>query len=367
VNGATDIDPRLRAALLAAAAVSLAAWIALEALSPRPTLEWSGAMEEAATGMAEAVAVTGAFAESEGLAVASDLDPNGSGLIGPAYAELFTTLGQLEAKRTTTTPDVAAVLVHLLDEAGVGPGDTVAVGASGSFPALLVATLTATEALGACPSAILSLGASSHGATRAEFDLLHVHELLLDRSLVHAAPAAISLGGRRDRGEDFEPGIRDRLLARLARSGYPVIHETDLRASVTRRMEVYAGGAPPAAFVNIGGADANVGTDPSILGLSPGRVDTLPLPPPERRGVLHEMAALGVPVVHLLDIRRLALQHGLPWDPVPLPEPGTTRLTPALPERSSAFWAVSVVWLVVLTGIAGAALRGRHRRPHSAG
>ncbi len=257
---------------------------------------------------------------------------------------------------------MAAVLAHLLDQAGVGPGDTVAVGASGSFPALLVATLTAAEALGAHPSAILSLGASSHGATRPDFDLLHLHELLLERKVVHAPPVAVSLGGHRDRGEDFEPGVRDRLLERLSRSGYPVIHETDLRASVARRMELYAGGgARPAAFVNIGGADANVGIDPSILGVPPGRVDSLPVPRPERRGVLHEMAALGVPVIHLLDIRRLALQHGLPWDPVPLPEPGVTRLTRSLPERSGAFWAVSAVWLAALAGIAAAALRARHR------
>ncbi len=366
MSAAPDVDPRLRAALLAAAVVSLAAWIALEALSPRPILEWSVAMEEAATAMAEAVAVTGAFAEAEGLSVPQELDPNGTGLIGPGYAELFTTLGHLEAKRTTTTPDVAAVLAHLLEEAGVGPGDTVAVGASGSFPALLVATLTATEALGAYPSAILSLGASSYGATRAELDLLRVHQLLLERKLVHAVPAAVSLGGSRDRGEDFEPGLRDRLLERLARSGYPVIHETGLRAAVTRRMEVYAAGAAPAAFVNIGGAAANVGTDPSILGVPPGRVDSLPFPPPDRRGVLHEMAALGVPVVHLLDVRRLALQHGLPWDPVPLPEPASTRLTRAL-ERSGVFWAIAVVWLVALTGIAAAALRGRRRSPGGGG
>jgi len=361
VSPAPDVDARLRAPVVAAAAVSLAAWLALEVVSPRPTLEWSAAMEAAATGMAEAVAVTGAFVEAEGLAVAPELDPNGTGLVGPAYGELFTTLGHLEAKRTTTNPDVAAVLAHLLGEAGVGPGDTVAVGASGSFPALLVATLTAAEALGAHPRAILSLGASSHGATRPDFDLLHLHELLLERNVVHAPPVAVSPGGHRDRGEDFEPDVRDRLLERLSRGAYPVIHERDLRASVARRMELYAGGAPPAAFVNIGGADANVGTDPSILGVPPGRVDSLPLPRPEHRGVLHEMAALGVPVIHLLDIRQLALQHGLPWDPVPLPEPGATRLTRSLPERSGAFWAVSAVWLAALAGIVAATLRARHR------
>ena len=83
------------------------------------------------------------------------------------------------------------------------------------------------------------------------------------------------------------------------------------------------GGKRIAAFVNVGGGwGANMGVDASILELRPGLTEVKKIPPPEKRGVIQEMASRGVPVIHLLFIRGLAERCGLPWDPVPLPEPG---------------------------------------------
>jgi len=55
-------------------------------------------------------------------------DPGHTGLIGPEWSELTTTLGDPEAKRTTINPNFAALVVHLLQEAGVQRGDTIAIG-----------------------------------------------------------------------------------------------------------------------------------------------------------------------------------------------------------------------------------------------
>ena len=55
-------------------------------------------------------------------------DPMKTGLIGLESSPLTTTLGQLEAKRTTTNPALAALLVRLLRQAGVKKGS-----ASGSW------------------------------------------------------------------------------------------------------------------------------------------------------------------------------------------------------------------------------------------
>ncbi|MCK5651870.1 MAG: poly-gamma-glutamate system protein, partial [Gemmatimonadetes bacterium] len=153
------VDGRLTRRIVAAAVVSLVAWVALESLSPRPTVTWSEEMHDAAGRMWEAIAVIAGHHGTVGIRIDEAIDPNRTGLIGPEYTELFTTLGQLEAKRTTTNPDVSALLVHLLRRAGVTSGDTIAVGASASFPALMIATVTAAEAMGAHPVAILSLGA----------------------------------------------------------------------------------------------------------------------------------------------------------------------------------------------------------------
>lgn len=295
--------------------------------------------------MRKGIDVIAGYHDSAGVEIDETVDPNRTGLIGPEYTELFTTLGQLEAKRTTTNPDTAALMAHLLRRAGVAPGDTIAVGASASFPALLIATLAAAEAVGAHPVAIISLGASSFGATRPDLDLLRIYQLLLGAGVIATPPAAISLGGEGDVGADFEPAFREALLERVRRSDVPLVEEPALRENVARRMAIYlrtgeAGAGRIAAFVNIGGNEANLGKSPMVLDVAPGLNEGIPLPAEAERGVLYEMSARGVPVIHLLHVRGLARNHGLPWDPVPLPEPGTTALTRRAGGGGWPFWLV---------------------------
>jgi poly-gamma-glutamate system protein len=317
-------------------------------------------MLDAARRMEGALAVVAAHCRAAGIAVNEGADPNGTCLIGPETSELFTTAGQLEAKRTTTNPDMAGLLAQLLTEAGVSRGDRVAVAASGSFPALMVAALTATEALGAIPLTLLSPGSSSWGATRPEFDLIDLHRVLLERGIIHASAAAASLGGSGDTGREFDPEVRDRLARKIVDSGIRFLDEPDLAANVAARMAIYG---DVVAYVNIGGSDASLGTSPEILevpaGLSLDLLGRIALPPAEQRGVLFEMAAAGVPVVHLLHVRGLALRFGLPWDPVPLPLAGTTRLREDARGRGPAFWLLAAAWAA---GLAAVALVGRGRR-----
>ena len=352
------IDRGLTRRIVLAAVVSLAAWASLAWLSPQPTVTWTAEMHEASGRMRTAINVIAGYHETAGIEIDEAIDPNRTGLIGPEYTDLFTSLGQLEAKRTTTNPDLAALMVHLLRRAGVARGDTIGVGASASFPALMIATLAASEAIGAHPVAIVSLGASSYGATRPDLDLLHIYQLLLAANVIATPPAAISLGGEGDVGTGFEPAFREGLLERVRTSGVPLVNEPAFRENVARRLAIYLGAGEAdaagaaaaageqagvgrmAAFVNIGGNDANLGRSPLVLGVAPGLHESLPLPGDAERGVLYEMSARGVPVIHLLHVRGLARSHGLPWDPVPLPEPGTTTLTRGDEERGLPFWLV---------------------------
>ena len=216
-----SIDYRLRLRIIAAGAVSVAAWGLLQALSPRASVAWSAEMYAAADRMQLAIAVVAEYCERAGIPIEESLDPNHTCLVGPEYTPLFTTLGQLEAKRTTTNPDMAALMVYLLHRAGVSAGDTIAVGASASFPALLVATQSAAEAMGAHPVIVLSLGASSYGATRPSFHLLDMHELLTSEGVLTTAPAAVSLGGEGDVGAEFDPAVREELVQQIEASGTP--------------------------------------------------------------------------------------------------------------------------------------------------
>lgn len=356
-----QVDGRLTRRIVLAAVASLVAWVGLEWFSPRPTVTWTEEMHDAAGRMREAIDVIARYHETAGIAIDEAIDPNRTGLIGPEYTELFTTLGQLEAKRTTTNPDLAALMVHLLHRAGVARGDTIGVGASASFPALMIATLAASEAIGAHPVVIISLGASSYGATWPDLDLLRIYQLLLAAGAISTSPAAISLGGEGDVGADFEPAFREGLLERLRTSEVPLVNDPVFRENVARRMAIYLGAGPIAAFVNIGGNEANLGRSPMVLGVAPGLNESLPLPAEAQRGVLYEMSARGVPVIHLLHVRGLARNHGLPWDPVPLPEPGTTPLTRDEERRGWPFWLIIGGYFATLLVIAVS--RGVGRSP----
>jgi poly-gamma-glutamate system protein len=342
-------------------------------------------MGEASGQMARGIALAAGHCRERGIEMDSSRDPNGTCLVGPRYTPLFTSLGQLEAKRTTLNPDLAGLLAHLLESAGISAGDTVAVGASGSFPGLLLATLAAVGALDAHPVTILSLGASSFGATRPDFHLLDLYGLLQLGGIVADAPAAVSLGGEDDMGSGFDEGVEEELRAAVAGAGLPLLEEPDLGANVARRMEIYG---RPAAFVNIGGAEANLGVSPSVLEVPAGLVlpsppgtppaiplsdPTLPLgsedrvqrltvdlPPPDQRGVLFEMLDRGVPTIHLLHIRGLALRYGLPWDPIPLPEPGSTALREEETALGWRFWLLTLAYLGTLAALA---FTGRTRPP----
>lgn len=323
---------RLNRQVITAGVVSLAVFVVVQIFSPKRPLPRLGGdqMINAARLMEKAITIVGSGYVKSGIEIDEMIDPNHTGLVGPENSGLATTLGQLEAKRTTTNPDMAGLIVHLLHQAGVAAGDTIAVGSSASFPALMIATLAATQAMQVYPVVILSLGASSYGSTSADFNLLSIYQLLLRAGVFNIRPAAISLGGEKDIGQDFKPEIKERLLKQIQTSGIPLIYEPNLQKNVAARMKIYQGNSSAgriSAFVNIGGSYANFGTSALALELKPGLNKDVSLPAKAERGVLFEMAAQEIPCIHLLFIKGLAMKYGLPWDPIPLPKPGALELS----------------------------------------
>lgn len=334
--------------IIAAGLLSLAAFWVFRSMPPGAAPGCADAMVRAGHIMKQAILAIRMQREQAGAPFDPQTDPNRTGLIGPEASPLMTSLGDLAAKRSTTNPNVAAYIVYLLHEAGVRPGDRVAVASSGSFPALLVASLAAAKALDAAPVTILSLGASSYGATDPDFTLLDVYRILQREHVCDAPPAAVSLGGDRDTGFDLEAGVRDRLVQEIRASGVPLLYEPDLGRNVAARLRIYRLGAAGgmAAFINSGGGYANLGTSPLALDVRPGLNWSLTLPAAAERGVLFEMSARKVPVIHLLFIKGLVAQAGLPWDPVPLPEPGALPLAGA--GSAGAFWLLSAAYFALL-------------------
>lgn len=315
-------------------------------------------MEQASRRMAAAMDVLRRCRDELGLPIDTHQDPNVTGLIGLERSSITTSVGQLEAKRTTTNPNAAGLVTLLLHKAGIRRGDTIAVGASGSFPALILATLSAAEAMDIRALVIPSLGSSQWGANDPDFHWLIMQRCLRDLIPIHTV--AVSLGGDLDTGANMAPEGRRVLEAALGASGLPVIREPDLERNVSLRfrfLEESAGGVPIRAFVNIGGSLPNIGSDAMILKLKPGLVRIGALPPPEKRGMVFAAAAKGIPVLHLLFIRGLAAEYGLPWDPRPLPAPGEGLLYSRVREQSLAFVLLGSVYLFSLAVLAFALRR----------
>jgi poly-gamma-glutamate system protein len=261
---------------------------------------------------------------NRGIPIDPEVDPNATGLIGSEHTAITTTLGYLPAKRTSANPNMAGAMVEMLGRAGAKPGDCAAVGFSGSFPALNTAVLCAIQAMELKPVIVSSVGASSYGANDPRFTWLDMEQALHERGLFPWRAAAVAPGGVFSIPALFgDEGIRE-MQAAVARSGRPALDEQGdetLPSDVARRMVLYwtACGGRPAVFINVGGSLPALGNCPQAHALPTGL-----LPPGIRStdpgcGVIFRMAAAGVPVIHLLDIRKIARDYGLPVDPVPVP------------------------------------------------
>jgi len=260
-----------------------------------------------------------------GEAVDLEVDPTGSGLVGLSSSPVTTNSGSLEAKRTTANPNWAAVLVDLLKRAGVERGDVIALGVSGSFPALNLAAFIAADELGLEIVSIASAGASSWGANIPGLSWLDMEGILVQADVLTERSVAASLGGTRDRALGMSRTGKDGLREAIRRNEVAYLETADEESSIEQRMQTYAlhaNGRRFAAYVNAGG---------SLVSIGPKSVKRLYRPglnlKPHPRGagidsVMMRFLSAGVPVINLSKVIPLAEQYGLPVEPLELPPVG---------------------------------------------
>jgi poly-gamma-glutamate system protein len=312
---------RLAACALAAAVAVVAFATAGARAGGGPPAARARAEDDATRLRGRALSSIRTLRAEKGLSIDPALDPAGTGIIGDEFTPLTTSLGDVDAKRASANPAFAAALVRYFDRAGLASGDVVAVGASGSFPGLILATLSAARALGLEPIVVYSIGSSMYGANLPGFTFVDMLGRLRQDGMLPYTLAAVSPGGDGDSGRgvlfDEEGGA---LAAEARRSGLAVVEAASLADNIARRLRIYeaaAGGRPIRAFVNVGGASASFGDTPASLSFPNGLVLKAPAPPSSAtRGLVFEFAARGVPVVHLLHVRGLARENGIPWGQV---------------------------------------------------
>ncbi len=280
-----------------------------------------------------------------GLAISPD-DLHQTGMIGETYTGITTTNGALEAKRTCANPDMAALAVRLLREAGVESGDTIGAGFSGSFPAMNLAVLSACAAMDVRPVYISSVGASTYGANQPELTFPDMVWRLVEDGLLPVHGAAVSLGGQRDCGLDMQPELVSQIRARLESRPIPLLYEEDFEKNLAARRAIYEREGPITCFVGVGGNLSTIGLGESVPAwgvIAPyraGRVD-------EKSGLIQYYSAEGMPVIQLLNIRKLVADYGMPYDPEQLLPPGES----AVYDTVQYPWSIAAVGLVLSVGL----------------
>ena len=262
------------------------------------------------------------YKQELGLPMSED-DIHRTGMIGPPYTGITTTSGALEAKRTAAWPDMAALCVRMLVEAGVQPGDTVGAGFSGSFPGMNLAVVAACESMAVELVCISSVGASTYGANDPELTFPEMLYRLNRDGLIHTQSAAVTMGGYRDVGLDMDPELAGQISQRLTDSGLHLMEEPDFQVNLELREALYRQSGPIDCFVAVGGNLTSLGQGEAGVSLGQGvlhpngtvRVDTA-------SGLVQRYLARGLPVINLLNLKKIMADYSMPYDPTHWPPIG---------------------------------------------
>ena len=320
---------------------------------------------EAASRMFEAEAYMKAEILSLGIPIEAE-DLNQTGLLGPEFTELTSTPGDVDAKRTSLSPDFAALMVRYYNQAGMKAGDTIAIGSSGSFPGLLIASLIAADVMDLNVRLICSLGASMHGATRPDYNIFDILHALENGGFAEFSVLAVSPGGNNDQGGGVLEGVlytgTDELSKSLCHeSGFTVLDFDDMAENIRYRLSLYGEGVD--LFVNVGGASPNCGTSSYTLNFPQGLVLEPPtIPTTDDRGLNYEFAALGVPVINMLNVRKLATDNGMVYDPVPFSDVGESGVYTDIEYRT---WVPAVFLIISVSVLVYGVVRKRNEEKKS--
>ena len=319
-----------------------------------------------------------------------ELDPTASGLIGRVISPITSGSGSLISKQTTVNPNFAAVAVQWLKEAGVKPGDLVAVGVSGSFPAVNTAIYAAIHEVGARPLIVTSTAASQFGANNPTLTWLDMETVLREQGVFPFKSLAASRGGVGDDAIGLSERGRRLLDKAIERNSVPRIGaveeqdeatqraqmlqeavgaaesepsdqaDTDLRTAstqrvdesgVARRMRVYreaAGDRNIKAFINVGGGTVSVGTKVGKKTFRVGVNRKHPKALGDIPSVMGEFVKAGVPAIHFTQMVSIAQEFGLPIAPVtpsPVGEGGVFQ------RRAPNRWLAGLGFLAILIAL----------------
>lgn len=340
-------------AMLLIALLSLASFVAVEKFPRVVKQPWHTEKLAAARLTAEAFKAIKVERIARGIPIEPEADPLQTGLIGHSITPVTSNSGYISAKRASVNPNWAALVVHWLKRAGVEKGDVVAVGVSGSFPALCIATLAAVQTLELTPVVIASASASEWGANDPNYMWLDMEKVLYEKKIFGFRSVASSRGGIDDKAFGISEEGRKLIDAAITRNGVERIDSDSLVQGVEERMRIYdaqAASRPIKAYINVGGGTASVGTHVGKKQFAPG----LNLEPPLGEGIVDSVmlrfARRRVAVIHLSGIEALGKTWGFPEEPSSVPNPGEGRV---YEKEEYNRWIAGVSLAILLAAMLG--------------
>jgi len=275
-------------------------------------------------------------------------DPLQTGLIGIRLSSITTDRGLLSEKRAALNPNLAAIFVEELSKLKLMPGDYIAVGITGSNPAVNIALYSALQVMELNPKIIVALSSASYGANRPELTWLDIEKILKEKGLFNFSSSYASLGGK----EDLAIGLSDNgilaLREAMSRNNVPLLIGSDLADNIDIRMAAYEELLPAGerykAFVNIGTGIANVGSEPNANLIPEGINRSLAEHNYENEGVIIKMAKNNVPVLHFRRILRWAKRYNLPTSFDTMPKVGEGKMFSSLIHNQT----VNIICLAIL-------------------
>ena len=274
-----------------------------------------------------------------GTAPEAEADLWKTGLIGVEWSGLTTTLGDLEAKRTACHPTWAIQYRRWFQSLGLKTGDPVSIFSSSSFPGLLLSALVAAESLDLDINLIVSLGSSTWGANHPDSPWPVIAAELRYAGFVRKRADYYTLGGNGERGGSLSPEGAEIFRTTATGAGVELLTADSLEQMTALKFKLLQKHKSK-LLISIGGSHANMGNDENILSLPPGLITSVG----QGRGgdgVIGLALDEGMPVIHMLNLKRLSTQIGLPYDSKP---------EKYLPGKSSLLWSVVglSVFLIVM-------------------
>jgi len=261
-------------------------------------------------------------------------DPLQTGLIGTRLSTITTDRGLLSEKRAAVNPNLAAVFVEEFSKLNLSSGDDIAVGISGSNPAVNLALYAAIKVMGLNPKIIVALSSASYGANRPELTWLDMESILRSKKIIDFGASYASLGGREDMGMGLSDNGILALREAMSRNGVPLLMGSGLADNVDIRMAAYDELLPEgkryALFVNVGAGLANVGSEPNANLIPEGVNRKLAEREYEKEGVMMKMAKKNITVLHFRRVLRWAKRYDLPVINESMPRVGEGKMFSSL-------------------------------------